>query len=395
MLSLRQRSGGESIVGAWVISRDCMGDESMIDPRIEQWAEVLTGYCVDVRPGRTVAISGGTAAEPLLRAIYAKVIERGGFPVLAPQFSGLDGTLVGGGNDEQLAFIGPFESFDRRQADCSIRVLAETNTRNAATVDPSRSAAFLKARSALRQAGMQRASSGEYAWSLTLFPTDAYAQDAEMSTEDYTEFIMNACKLNEPDPVAAWRAMRDFQSGIVEWLTPKRDLRLIAPGTDFRCSIAGRTWINSDGKRNFPSGEVFTGPVEDSAEGEVRFSFPVVTQGREISDVWLKFEAGTVIDASAGKNEPFLIENLDSDEGARRLGEIAVGTNFGITKFTGQILLDEKIGGTAHMAIGAGYPETGSTNRSAIHWDLICDLRQGGRIEIDGEPLLVDGRFVI
>jgi aminopeptidase len=242
---------------------------------------------------------------------------------------------------------------------------------------------------------MQRAGAGDFKWNLTIFPSDAYAQDAEMSTDDYREFIMEACRQNEPDPVAAWVAMREFQAGIVDWLTPRKELRLVAPGTDFRCSIAGRTWINSDGKRNFPSGEVFTGPVEDSAEGEVRFSFPVVTQGRQISDIRLKFEAGKVVDASAARNEAFLIESLDSDEGARRLGEIAVGTNFGITQFTGQILLDEKIGGTAHMALGAGYPETGSTNRSAIHWDLICDLRQGGRIEVDGEALLVDGQFVL
>lgn len=367
----------------------------MTDPRIDKWAEVLTGYCVDVRPGQTVAIGGGVAAEPLLRAIYAKVIERGGYPVLVPEFSGLGATLIGHGNAAQLGFLTPFERFDRGEADCSIRVMAETNTRASSGVEPARSAAFVKARAELRQTGMQRAGSGDYRWSLTLFPTDAYAQDAEMSIDDYTEFILNACKLNEPDPVAAWMAMRAFQTEIVDWLTPRKELRLIAPGTDFRCSIEGRGWVNSDGKRNFPSGEVFTGPVEDSAEGEVCFSFPVVTQGREISDIRLKFLAGEVIDASAGKNEAFLIENLDSDEGARRLGEIAVGTNFGITKFTGQILLDEKIGGTAHMALGAGYPETGSTNRSAIHWDLICDLRQGGRIEVDGEPLLVNGQFTV
>lgn len=367
----------------------------MIDSRIEKWAELLTGYCVDVRPGTTVAIGGGVAAEPLLRAIYATVVSRGGHPVLVPTFGGLDATLIDRGNDDQRAFIGPFEHFDRAQADRSIRVLAETNTRSATSVDPARSADFLEARSALRRIGMERAGSGAYNWSLTLYPTDAYAQDAEMSTDEYTEFIMDACKLNEPDPVAAWVAMRDFQAGIIDWLAPRRELRLIAPGTDFRCAIEGRRWINSDGKRNFPSGEVFTGPIEESAEGEVRCSFPVVTQGRQISDIRLVFESGQVVDASATKNEAFLIENLESDEGARRLGEIAVGTNFGITKFTGQILLDEKIGGTAHMALGAGYPETGSTNRSAIHWDLICDLRQDGRIEVDGEPLLVNGRFVI
>lgn len=367
----------------------------MADPRIVKWAEVLTGYCVDVQPGQTVAIGGGVAAEPLLRAIYAQVVKRGGYPVIVPEFSGLSALLIGDGNDDQLACLTPYEQFRNLDADCAITVIAETNTRNSSGVDPARSAAFTKARAELRQASMQRAGAGTFKWNLTIFPTDAYAQDAEMSTHDYRAFIMDACRLNEPDPVAAWVAMRDFQSDIVDWLTPRKELRLIARGTDFRCAIEGRTWINSDGKRNFPSGEVFTGPIEDSAEGEVRFSFPVVTQGRQISDIRLKFEAGKVVDASAAKHEDFLIQNLDSDEGARRLGEIAVGTNFGITKFTGQILLDEKIGGTAHMALGAGYPETGSTNRSAIHWDLICDLRQGGRIEVDGEPLLVDGQFAI
>jgi aminopeptidase len=365
------------------------------DPRIWKWADVLTSYCIDVQPGQSVAIGGGVAAEPLLRAVYAKVVERGGYPVLVPEFSGLTAELIGNGSDDQLVYLTPYERFRNLEADCSITVMAETNTRASSGVDPSRSAAFAKARSELRQTSMRRAGEGGFKWNLTIFPTDAYAQDAEMSTDDYREFIMAACRLNEDDPVAAWVAMREFQAGIVEWLTPRKELRLIAPGTDFRCVIEGRRWINSDGKRNFPSGEVFTGPVEDSAEGEVRFSFPVVTQGRQISDIWLKFEAGKIVDASAAHNESFLIENLESDEGARRLGEIAVGTNFGITQFTGQILLDEKIGGTAHMALGAGYPETGSTNRSAIHWDLICDLRQGGRIEVDGEPLLVDGQFVI
>lgn len=367
----------------------------MTDPRIEKWAEVLTGYCVDVQPGQSVAIGGGVAAEPLLRAVFAQVVERGGFPVLMPELSGLSSELIGNGNDDQLSYLTPYELFRNTEADCAITVIAETNTRNASGIDAARGAVFTKARAELRQASMQRAGDGSFKWNLTLFPTDAYAQDAEMSTEDYQEFIMEACRLNEPDPVAAWVAMREAQSAIVDWLKTRKELRLVAPGTDFRCAIEGRTWINSDGKRNFPSGEVFTGPIEDSAEGEARFSFPVVTQGRQISDIWLKFEAGKVVDASASKNEEFLLRNLDSDLGARRLGEIAVGTNFGITRFTGQILLDEKIGGTAHMALGAGYPETGSTNRSAIHWDLICDLRQGGRIEVDGEPLLVDGQFVI
>jgi aminopeptidase len=232
-------------------------------------------------------------------------------------------------------------------------------------------------------------------WSLTIFPTDAYAQDAEMATDDYAELLFAACKLNQADPVAAWKALRDEQARLIDWLTSKRTLRIVGPGTDLTVGVTARTWINSDGKRNFPSGEVFTGPIENSANGIIRCSFPVMTAGRQIADVRLRFEEGVVVEASAARNEAYLLAALDTDDGARRLGEVAIGTNFDMTRFTGQILLDEKIGGTAHVALGAGYPDTGSNNRSAIHWDLICDLRQSGRIEADGELVMVDGRLVI
>jgi aminopeptidase len=165
------------------------------------------------------------------------------------------------------------------------------------------------------------------------------------------------------------------------------------PDTDLRLSVEGRTWINCDGSNNFPDGEIFTGPVEDATAGFIRFSYPVVVDGREIHDVRLRFEAGQVVQATASRGEEYLIETLDADPGARRLGELAFGTNFDITRFTRNILFDEKIGGTVHMALGAGYPETGSTNESAIHWDLICDLRQGGSVHVDGKPFLMNGRY--
>jgi aminopeptidase len=201
--------------------------------------------------------------------------------------------------------------------------------------------------------------------------------------------------LDQPDPVTAWRRLHDKQQRLIDWLTPRREIHITGPDTDLKMSIAGRTWNNSDGKRNFPSGEVFTGPVETSADGHIRFSFPVVTQGREISDVRLRFANGKVVEASAAKNEDALIAALETDPGARYLGEIAFGTNFGLDRFTKRILLDEKIGGTVHMAIGNGYPDTGSVNKSAVHWDLICDVRQGGRVTVDGDEFLVDGRYLL
>jgi aminopeptidase len=219
--------------------------------------------------------------------------------------------------------------------------------------------------------------------------------DAELASGDFAEFVFGACKLDNPDPVAAWQAQSATQQQLINWLHGKQEVRLRGPDTDLTLSVAGRTWINADGTHNFPDGEIFTGPVEDATEGHVRFSFPVVTQGREVHDVRLKFASGRVVDASAAKNEAFLLQTLDTDPGARVLGELAFGANFGITRFIKNILFDEKIGGTVHMAVGAGYPETGSTNQSAVHWDLICDLRQGGSIAVDGQPFLENGQFVV
>jgi aminopeptidase len=240
----------------------------------------------------------------------------------------------------------------------------------------------------------RRAASGELRWSLTLYPTAAYAQDADMATAEFAEMLTGMCMLDQPDPVAAWRMLSNRQQQLIDWLTPRREVHITGRDTDLRLSIEGRTWNNSDGKRNFPSGEIFTGPIEDSAEGRIRFSFPVVTQGVEVSDVRLRFEAGKVVDASAARHEDVLIAALDTDDGARHLGEFAFGTNFGLTRFTKRILLDEKIGGTVHMALGRGYPDTGSLNRSAIHWDLICDIRQRGKVQVDGIDFLVDGVYL-
>lgn len=367
----------------------------LFDSRLTAWARVITGYCTEIRPGQRVIITGEIAAEPLLMAVYREVIIAGGYPIIWPSLSGLHSELVDSASDTQLQYISPPERFSREEAEVSIRISAETNTKSGSGVDPSRNAMFDLARGDLRRTFMERAASGALRWTLTLFPTDAYAQDAEMSTSEYAEFIFAACKLNDPDPVAAWQTLHQEQARLIAWLSPRSALRIVGPDTDLTVGIGGRTWINSDGKRNFPSGEVFTGPIEDSASGVVRCSFPVMAGGREIADVRLRFEQGVVVDASAAKNEAYLLASLDIDEGARRLGEVAVGTNCDINRFTGQILLDEKIGGTAHVALGAGYPDSGSTNRSAIHWDLICDLRDGGRIEADGEPLMIDGRIVI
>jgi aminopeptidase len=367
----------------------------VIDPRLETWAKVLVGYSVEVKAGQTVAILGDTAGEPLLRAVFAEVVARGGYPVLLPSFTGIGAILLGQGNDDQLRYISPVERFMRAEADVVVHILAETNTKSMSGVDPARQQLAARARTELVQSFMTRTAEGTLDWTGTLYPTDAYAQDAGMSTADFADFVYRACKLHTSDPVAAWLKVHDEQQRLIDWLTGKREIRLRGPETDLTLSVAGRTWINAHGRKNMPDGEIFTGPVEDSVNGRVRFSFPVVTSGREIVDVRLRFERGKVVEASAAQNEDFLHRALETDDGARFLGEFAFGANFDIDRFSKNILFDEKIGGTVHMALGAGYPETGSTNQSAIHWDLICDLREGGEVDVDGEPFMREGRYLV
>jgi aminopeptidase len=367
----------------------------MSDPRIEAWARTLVTYSTGVQPGDVVSIDGDIAAAPLLRALYREALRAGGLPVVLPRISELPGDLLTLGSDEQLAWISPIEQWSRGTADVYIRVMGEPNTKALSQIDPDRQVFRKRNMQPLLQTMMQREAAGEIRWSLTLYPTDGYAQDAEMSTPDFAEFVFDACKLGAADPAAAWREQAAGQQRMIDWLEGKQEIHLQGPETDLRLSVAGRTWINCGGDKNFPDGEIFTGPVEDSVNGHILFSYPSIMDGREIADIRLRFEDGRVTDASAGRGEEYLLGVLDADKGARFLGEFAFGTNFDITRFTRNILFDEKIGGTVHMALGAGYPESGSVNESAIHWDLICDLRQGGLVEVDGIPFMRDGQYLV
>ena len=361
----------------------------------DRWADVLVDYCTGVREDDKVAILGGVAAEPLLRATHRAALRKGAEVVLLPSFSESQADVLNNASEAQLANVSLLERWTRETATVTITVMASTNTRALTGVDRQRQTLYNRARAELRELAMRRAAEGKQRWSLTIFPTAAYAQDADMSTDEFAQFLAGAMFLDQPDPVASWRELSTRQQRLIDWLSQRNELHITGPGTDLRMNVGGRHWVNSDGKRNFPSGEVFTGPVEDSADGHVHFSYPVVTDGREIADIRLRFESGKVVDATASKNEQYLIDTLDTDAGSRRLGEIAFGTNFGITRFTKNILLDEKIGGTMHMALGAGYPETGNSNTSAIHWDMICDLRAGGQATLDGEVVLKDGAYTV
>jgi aminopeptidase len=369
-----------------------------MDPRITRWARTLVGYCLEVQPGQIVLISATPAAEPLVAEVYREVLRAGGHPVPQIGLPGLSEIALKEGSDAQLSWINPAERLLAEQANARLTIASETNTRRLAGVDPQRQAVLRTALRELGQIRSRRSASGEERWCLTLYPTDAYAQDAGMSLPDFEEFVYEACFLNSEDPAARWTELGRRQQFYVDWLAGKEQVHVIGPDTDLRLSIAGRTFRNSDGKRNFPSGEFFTSPIEDSAEGTVRFTIPSVVGGHQVQDIRLRFERGRVVEATAAQGQAYLEQMLDMDDGARRLGEFAFGNNFGIQRGIQNILFDEKIGGTIHMALGNSYPETGGTNISALHWDMICDLRElagGGEVYVDGTLFLKDGQLML
>src|SRR3712207_3318560 len=273
--------------------------------------------------------------------------------------------------------------------------MADVNSRELSGADPKKQARAQRARKALMETSMRRSAAGEYRWALTLFPTHAYASEAGMSLREYEDFYYAACLATDSDPLTAWRRQSDQVMRLAEWIEGKEQVRIQGPGTDITLGVGGRRWIPCVGEHNMPDGEFFTGPIEDSVNGEISFSFPASYGGRTVSGVRLRFEDGKVVDGSAEQGHEFLNEMLDTDAGARRLGELGIGTNYGIATGTKEILLDEKIGGTVHMAIGMSYPESGGKNDSAIHWDMVCDLRQGGSIVVDGTEIQRDGKFLI
>jgi len=367
----------------------------MSDPRIKKLADLLVNYSVKVQPKEWVLINGHMAAEPLVSEVLRAVLEAGGYPQVLMGSDDITEYSLKYANDDQISWIAPTVQMLYEEADVLIALRAFDNTRHMAGIDPKKLQLQAQARQVLMKTYMERSAAGELKWTLTNFPCPAYAQDADMSLGEYEDFVYGATYCDRDDPVAEWERIHDEQQKVVDWLNGKKEVVLKSPNVDLSLSIEGRTWINSDGTNNMPSGEVFTGPVEDSANGWVNFTYPAIEKGKEVTGVRLEFKDGKVVNATADKNEEFLLSELDSDEGARFLGEFAIGTNYGIQKFTKSILYDEKIGGSFHMAVGAGYPETGSKNVSSIHWDMICDVREDSEIHVDGELLYKDGKFMI
>ena len=367
----------------------------MADHRLVKLAELLVNYSVEIQPGDWVIVRGDIIVEPLIAEIVGAVVRAGGYPTVLLSSDAISEAIMRDADKKVLAWVSPTEKLLYDQADAIISARAVSNTRNLSGTEPKKERSLAIARQPLTETHLRRSAEGSLRWVGTQFPCPAYAQEADMSLRDYEDFVYSATFVDQDDPVAEWLKVHTEQQRIIEWLKGKKFVTVKSPNADLSLSIDKRVFINSDGKRNMPSGEVFTGPVEDSANGWVNFTYPAIRGGREVEGVRLEFVDGKVVKASAKKNEEYLMSQLDADAGARYLGEFAIGTNYGIQRFTKSILFDEKIGGSFHIAVGAGYPETGSINKSSVHWDFICDLRKDSEIRVDGELLYKDGEFQI
>jgi len=359
------------------------------DERSEKLARVLVDYSIEAGEGDQVLVSAEAGAAPLVRALYARLLQVGATPVMQVGLPGMQELFFEHARDVHYREIPPLTRAIFEGADALITIQSPSNTRALANVDPAKQQALQKRNKPLSEMVLEKDR-----WMVTLFPTEALAQEAGMGLSEYEDFVFGAMGLNEEDPVRYWREKSAEQDRLKERLEEAREIRIVGPETDLTLSVEGRTFINSAGRRNMPCGEVFTGPIEDSANGTVYFGVPAAIAGREISGVRLRFQEGRVTDASAERGEEFLSSLLDADPGARYLGELGIGTNYGIPRASANVLFDEKLGGTVHLAIGRSYPETGGVNESSVHTDLVCDLRDGGELYADGELIQENGRFL-
>jgi aminopeptidase len=365
------------------------------DPRVERLADLVTGYSLGLGEGQVVRIDGEESALPLVTALYRSALRRGALPYVQVRPEGIDEILLAEGSEEQLTYISESERLQGEQFDAWVSLWSSSNTRALTRADPARRRLQLSAHYRLVQRRWERIATGELAWCGTLFPTQAHAQDAEMSLAEYEDFVFGACHVGgDEDPVAHWESVSaELRARTLE-LQHVREIRIVGPDTDLRVVVEDRPWLPSEGKHNMPDGEVFTSPVETGTEGDIYFAFPSIFQGQEVENVRLRFREGRVVHAEATSGEDYLRALIDTDEGSAVLGEIAFGLNYEIDRFTRDILFDEKIGGTMHVALGGGFDEAKTENKSDLHWDLICDLREDGEVYADGELIWKAGSFL-
>jgi aminopeptidase len=366
----------------------------LIDSRVSRLAKLLVEYCIEARRGDEVVINAGVEAIPLVREVVRYLVENGAYPLLINLAEeSITETFYKYAGRDVLEHVSVIEKELTEKINASINIISPSHTKALNTIDPEKIKIRSKARSEHTKIFMERSAKKELRWVVTAYPTKALAQEAGMSYLDYVDFVFNATYASEEDPVAKWREIAERQERIARFLDKVSELRYEGPGIDLYLRVDGRRWINDDGKYNMPGGEVFSAPVEDSVEGWVEFDYPAIWHGVEVEGVKLVFRKGVVIEAHARRGEEFLKKMLETDEGAKRLGEIAFGLNENITRFTREILFDEKLSRTIHMALGAAYPETGGRNVSAIHWDMIKDMRKH-KVYADGDLIYANGEFL-
>ena len=375
----------------------------MTDLTTVKMAQLLAGYSTQVLKGDLAIITGDENAMPLYKEFFRYVFRAGGYPHYSTLLPGyydamgthpLDEIFLLEGKDDQLRFVSPLSQVIADRFDVLVIVLAPQNLRTLRRIKSDVASLRSAATASIMNRISQRMSDGTLKRCIVAYPTNALAQQANMSLSDYSEFLFASCHLNEDDPCKAWQTISKAQEKIIKEIAQYKKIRIVAEDTDLRLSVDGRTWINCDGKFNMPDGEIFSGPVEDSVEGHIKISFPGILSGHEIKNIHLTFHNGKVVTATASSGEDLLRETIATDPGASYLGELGIGTNYQIRQFTGLMLFDEKIGGTIHIALGEGLPETGSKNISGIHWDMVCDLRNDGEIHADDEVIYRNGKFL-
>jgi len=365
----------------------------MIDSRLKELAKLCVNYSVEVKPKEKVVIEGSVQALPLMRELYRECLVCGAYPHVMPNPETLDIFFKHASND-QLTFVSPFSTYMMENVDVHIGIFCESNTKYLSSADPEKIAVYSAARRKLMDIFFRRTSEKKLRWSGLPYPGIALAQEASMSLEEYEDFMFESCLVDKEDPISEWKQIEREQKRICDLLDRAETIHILGDDTDLKFSVKGRKWINCSGRENMPDGEVFTAPIENSANGSIRFNYPGIYMSREVEDISLTFEDGKVVRAKAAKGDE-LLQNLLKVEGADRIGEAAIGTNYGIRKFTKNMLFDEKMGGTIHIAIGSSYPESGGTNRSSLHWDILKDMRKGGEIYADGNLIYKDGKFII
>jgi aminopeptidase len=366
----------------------------MTDLRIQKMAQVLVHYSLDLQPGDEFALVTTPLADELNLAICEEAIRAGANVFVQNQLLGFDEIFYQYASEAQLEYISPLRRYIVENFNAMLNLEAERNTRELSQIDPERLARRRRANAGIFKRMLERMANQELKWCYTLYPTPALAQEADMSLRNYQDFVYRACMLDLPDPVAAWREEDAHQKRLIEWLKGRDEILLQGKDVDLKLSIRGRTFLGAAGKLNFPDGEIYTSPVEDSVNGWVRFAYPAIFEGREVIDVELWFEGGKIVKEKAAKGQDLLTALLNTDAGARYLGELGIGTNYQIQHFSKNMLFDEKLGGTIHLAVGLGFPEVGGKNESGLHWDMLCDMTES-QMSADGEVFYRDGKFTL